>query len=135
MPQYTENDINQALEAIARGTSVKKAAFEWGIPRSTLKNRMNGQQARDIAFSDLQRLSATQESYLAEWVRIQAALGLPPTHQQLKDFAERILQIHGVRGWPLGLFNVEVPSIDYSKLKRRRTLQEWVPSFGDTWSG
>ncbi|KAF4474230.1 hypothetical protein CGGC5_v017057 [Colletotrichum fructicola Nara gc5] len=78
MPQYTEDDINQALEAIARGTSVKKAAFEWGIPRSTLKNRMKGHQARDIAFSDLQRLSASQESHLAEWVRIQAALGLPP---------------------------------------------------------
>ncbi|KAF4418766.1 Ferric/cupric reductase transmembrane component B [Colletotrichum fructicola Nara gc5] len=29
-----------------------------------------------------------------------------------------------VRGWPLGLFNVEVPSIDYSKLKKEeRTLQ------------
>ncbi|KAF4884157.1 hypothetical protein CGCF415_v015665 [Colletotrichum fructicola] len=29
-----------------------------------------------------------------------------------------------VRGWPLGLFNVEVPSIDYSKLKKEeKTLQ------------
>ncbi|KAK2777387.1 hypothetical protein CKAH01_12072 [Colletotrichum kahawae] len=30
----------------------------------------------------------------------------------------RKLLIDIVRGWPLGLFNVEVPSIDYSKLKK-----------------
>ncbi|KAK1852830.1 transposase [Colletotrichum chrysophilum] len=101
MPSYSEDDVLRALAAIANGTSVKKAAFEHGVPRSTLQNRIRGVQTRDIAFSDLQRLSPTQESHLAEWVRIQAALGLPPTHQQLKDFAERILQIHG-DSQPLG---------------------------------
>ena len=66
MPQYTEDDINQALEAITHGTSVKKAAFEWGIPQTTLNSRMKGHQARNMAFSDLQRLFKTQESHLAE---------------------------------------------------------------------
>ncbi|KAK2744928.1 hypothetical protein CKAH01_18314 [Colletotrichum kahawae] len=89
MPQYTENDINQALEAIARGTSVKKAAFEWGIPRSTLKNRMNGQQARDIAFSDLQRLSTTQESYLAEWVNSRTLLNASYRSMETPSLLER----------------------------------------------
>ena len=55
---------------------------------------MQGAQPRHTAFSDYQRLSPTQENHLAKWVRIQAALGLPPTHQQLKDFAERILQVY-----------------------------------------
>ena len=95
MPQYTESDISQALDAVTNGQSVQRAALEWGIPRSTLKNRLKGHQARFSAFSELQRLSPTDESQLAEWIRIQAALGLPPTHQQLKSFAERILRIHG----------------------------------------
>ncbi|KAF4883786.1 hypothetical protein CGCF415_v015717 [Colletotrichum fructicola] len=95
MVQYCEDDIRQALEAITNGLSIHKAASAWGIPRTTLRRRIKGAQSRDTAFADQQRLSPTQESHLAEWVRIQAALGLPPTHQQLEDFAERILQIHG----------------------------------------
>ncbi|KAK2770414.1 hypothetical protein CKAH01_14757 [Colletotrichum kahawae] len=59
MPSYTENDIINALEAIANGQSIKKAAFEHSVPRSTLQCRMKGVQTRDIAFSDLQRLSLT----------------------------------------------------------------------------
>ncbi|KAF5524700.1 hypothetical protein CGCA056_v005340 [Colletotrichum aenigma] len=52
-------------------------------------------QPRQEAFQDLQRLSAGQEASLATWVTAQADLGLPPTHQQLKDFAHRILQAMG----------------------------------------
>ncbi|KAL0940515.1 transposase [Colletotrichum truncatum] len=92
MRQYTEDDLLKALEAVTSGCSIKKAAHDKGIPRTTLQNRIRGHQTRGVAFAGLQRLSPTQESHLAEWIRIQAALGLPPTHQQLKDFAERILQ-------------------------------------------
>lgn len=101
MPQYTEDDIHDALEAISKGQSLRQAANQSGVPKTTLIRRIQGAQPRNIAFSDHQRLSPTQEGHLAEWVRVQAALGLPPTHQQLKDFAERILQVHGDRQ-PLG---------------------------------
>ncbi|OLN80949.1 hypothetical protein CCHL11_10420, partial [Colletotrichum chlorophyti] len=95
MGEYTENQVIQALEAIASGQSVKKAASVWGVPRSTLQYRIRGSQARGIAFSDLQRLPPIQENQLAEWIRIQALIGRPPTHQQLKGIAERMLQVRG----------------------------------------
>ncbi|KAM9874815.1 transposase [Verticillium dahliae] len=95
MPRYTEDGINQALEAVLNGQSLRKASAEWGIPRSTLRCRIQGTQPRDIAFSSQQKLSPTQEKHLVEWVRIQAALGLPPTHQQVRDFAERVLRLRG----------------------------------------
>nr|AER39694.1 transposase [Verticillium dahliae] len=95
MPRYTEDEINQALEAIINGQSIKSASTEWGIPRTTLNNRLQGQQPRDIAFSTQQKLSPTQEKHLVEWIRIQAALGLPPTHSQIREFAERILHLQG----------------------------------------
>ncbi|KAF4474422.1 hypothetical protein CGGC5_v016974 [Colletotrichum fructicola Nara gc5] len=101
MSSYTESHIAQALEAIANGQSIRKASAEFGIPNSTLQNRLRGIQSRGLAYSNLQRLSPTQEKHLAEWVRVQAALGLPPTHQQLKEFAERILQNQG-DSQPLG---------------------------------
>ena len=38
------------------------------------------QQAKSIT----QKLSTEQEKHLADWVLAQAALGLPPTHQELR---------------------------------------------------
>ncbi|CCF43600.1 hypothetical protein CH063_13255, partial [Colletotrichum higginsianum] len=51
MGQYTEDEVNQALDAITNGMPIKRA----------------GQ---------------VQEAKLAEWVRIQHALGVAPTHLQ-----------------------------------------------------
>ncbi|KAI1000588.1 hypothetical protein K3495_g7605 [Podosphaera aphanis] len=95
MPQYTENHLQEALKALANGQSLKKASSKWGVPRSTLQNRLKGVQSRDVASSDSQRLSLTQENCLAEWIRVQGNLGLPPTHHQFKVMAERILQVDG----------------------------------------
>ncbi|KZL64049.1 hypothetical protein CI238_04498 [Colletotrichum incanum] len=95
MVEYTEIEIAQALIAIADGLSIRTAAQQWGIPFSTVRYRIKGIQPRALAFAGQQRLSPIQEKHLADWVRIQHALRLPPTHRQLKDFAERILQIAG----------------------------------------
>ncbi|KAH9229046.1 hypothetical protein K456DRAFT_56932, partial [Colletotrichum gloeosporioides 23] len=59
MSQYSEYDVHQALEAIANGQSLRKAASEWGIPRTTLQRRIQGIQPKNIAFTDHQRLSPT----------------------------------------------------------------------------
>ncbi|KAM4054339.1 Tc5 transposase DNA-binding domain-containing protein [Hirsutella rhossiliensis] len=93
--KYTESDIHSALEAIANGGSAKKAARDWGVPRATLYNRMHGHECRKDAFSALQRLSQTQEKQLTEWILIQDALGLPPTHSQIRQFAQRMLAVKG----------------------------------------
>ena len=95
MANYTEDEVSQALESIANSQSIRKASLEWGIPRQTLQHRIQGTQSRAIAFSSQQKLSPTQEQHLVEWIQVQAALGLPPTHQQVRDFAERILNLQG----------------------------------------
>ncbi|KZL67851.1 transposase [Colletotrichum tofieldiae] len=123
MVLYTENEIQHAIEAISNGKAIKRAAIEYGIPSSTLQHRLNGKQARKLAFSDLQRLSPDQEAKLAEWVRIQHALGLAPTHQQVKVFAEKILHAMGDTD-PLGKqwiqgFKRRNPSI---KVQRSRPI-------------
>ncbi|KAM4063872.1 Tc5 transposase DNA-binding domain-containing protein [Hirsutella rhossiliensis] len=93
--KYTESDIHSALEAIANGGSAKKAARDWGVLRATLYNRMHGHECRKDAFSALQRLYQTQEKQLTEWILIQDALGLPPTHSQIRQFAQRMLAVKG----------------------------------------
>ncbi|CCF45332.1 transposase, partial [Colletotrichum higginsianum] len=123
MAQYTEYEVNQAIQAVSDGQSLRKAAREYGIPITTLHNRLTGTQARAAAFSDLQRLSPDQEAKLAEWVRIQHALGVAPTHQQVRAFAERILCAMGDKepigkGW-IHAFLKRNPSI---KVQRSRLI-------------
>ena len=36
----------QALKAIANGDSQRRTSLEWGVPRSTLKDRLNGHVSR-----------------------------------------------------------------------------------------
>ncbi len=97
MKQYTENQLLAAISDIRNGKSVHKTSQKWGIPRSTLHDRLKGAQSIQQAKRFCQRLSQEQETYLADWVLAQAALGLPPTHQELRYFAERILQAAGER--------------------------------------
>ncbi|KAM9874692.1 hypothetical protein VDGL01_11249 [Verticillium dahliae] len=95
MPSYTEDEVNQALDAVTNRQSIRKAAIHSGIPIPTLHRRVQGAQSRASAFTSQQKLSPTQEKHLVEWIRIQAALGLPPTHSQVREFAERILHPQG----------------------------------------
>ncbi|TIC91612.1 Jerky like protein [Colletotrichum higginsianum] len=123
MGQYTEDEVNQALDAITNGMPIKRAGQVYGIPRSTLQYRIKGTQPRSIAFSDLQRLSVSQEAKLAEWVRIQHALGVAPTHLQVRLFAERILHAMGDtepigKGW-IQAFLKRNPSV---KVQRSRPI-------------
>ncbi|KAK2005414.1 hypothetical protein LZ32DRAFT_509289, partial [Colletotrichum eremochloae] len=57
MVEYTEDEVNRALADIENGISARVASRRWGVPRSTLRSRMNGHQPRPAAFEDLQRLS------------------------------------------------------------------------------
>ena len=92
MKQYSEAELLEALDCVANGTPIKQAAREYGIPRSTLQSRLKGHQSRSEGSADLQRLSPDQEKHLASWVSAQHALGLPPTHAQVREFADRIVR-------------------------------------------
>ncbi len=48
-PIYTEEDIQRALNAVANGVFQKKAGLEYGVPRSTTQDRINGKLPRTEA--------------------------------------------------------------------------------------
>lgn len=101
MPDYTESDLQNALQDIRKGVSQRKASLEWGVPRSTLQELLDGVESRRDSHQWQQRLSRSQEDDLVSWIRIQAEVGAAPTHQQIKAIAERILQ-NGGDNQPLG---------------------------------
>src|SRR6266699_2818066 len=95
MPSYTENAFTAALNAVDRGDPIRRVARDYGIPRTTLQHRLTGRQPKTTAHTFQQKLSPVQESRLAEWIRVQDALGLGPTHAQIRTFASRILLAGG----------------------------------------
>jgi len=94
-PTYTESNLLNALNAVKSGSSIRQAARDWGIPLTTLHGRIVGRVSRREANEHTQRLSPTQEASLVDWVLLQDKLGLPPTHRQIKSFAQRILAAGG----------------------------------------
>ena len=92
---YTEEDVQRALDAVANGMSRLKASQEHGVPRSTIRNRINGHISRIEAHEPQQRLSLVQEQRLTDWILTQEALGLSPTHAQIRQFAGRVLDARG----------------------------------------
>ena len=68
MPRYSENSICLAIQDVENGISLRKAAQRWGIPRSTLHDRLTGTVTRNEANEHNQRLSKQQETNLVNWV-------------------------------------------------------------------
>lgn len=101
MPKYTEDDLKTALCAVAAGLSIRKAALQWRIPRTTLQERTKGSQTRAAAYQRWQRLSPDDERSLVDWVLAQASLTVPVTHQQLRNFVTLVLTRRGDEA-PLG---------------------------------
>lgn len=127
MREYTEKALSSAIEAIRGGLSQRKASECYGIPRSTIQDRLNGAGTHSQAAEPFQRLSTKQEKHLATWILTQDALGVPATHAQLKEFAARIL-ISGGDPQPLGRHwiqgflsrNPEVKTIRGKRLDSKR---------------
>jgi hypothetical protein len=65
-PLYTEEDVQSALKDVTKGKSVRKAWLDWGVPRSTLQNRIYGHVSQKEAQAPNQRLSQVQEHRLTD---------------------------------------------------------------------
>lgn len=91
MKSYTEDDIAMALGAIVNGQSIRKAALDYGIPRATLQDRINGGLSHRLSTQNQQKIAPIQEKQLASWILIQEALGVSPTHRQIREIGEILL--------------------------------------------
>ena len=101
MPSYTEDDIKNALLDLANGDAMATVTARHSVPRTTLRDRQSGAQSRRQARTDQQRLSATQEDRLEQWILRQEALGYAPTHAQVRAIATGVVRVNGDQQ-PLG---------------------------------
>ena len=103
---YSEQDLRDAVQKYHRGGhSIRSISREFSIPYTTLADRIHGAQTHQEASEPQQTLSRIQEDHLTKWVLTQVALGVPPTHAQIREFASRVLQAQGAprttvgKGW------------------------------------
>jgi len=95
MATYTEDDVLNALVDLENKVSLATAADRHGVPRSTLRDRLNGAQPHRYAHDGQQRLSTVQEEHLELWILRQEALGYAPTHAQVRVIASGVLARQG----------------------------------------
>lgn len=85
MPNYTEKALQNAIKDVGAGTSKRKAAERWGVPRSTLHARMNGVKPRHPGHQEEpQLLSEEQERSLVAWAKGQLAHGCYCLYSELE---------------------------------------------------
>ena len=80
---YTENDVQNALADLRNGGALATAATRHGVPRTTLRDRLNSARSCRNAHDDEQRLSTVQEERLERWILRQEALGYALTYIQI----------------------------------------------------
>jgi len=90
---YSEDAVVSAyLEVHDDGISTKKAAQRYGIPRTTLRDRLHGVSSKADMPQPQQRLSPVQETRLATWILRQESLGYAPSHSQVRSVVEALLK-------------------------------------------
>jgi len=92
-----EQAISQALSDLSTGiyTSRRAAARAYGVPESTLRNRLGGATSSALSHQHQQRLTPLQEDFLVEWILEEDARGYPPPHARARKMANRILRMNG----------------------------------------
>ncbi|XP_078601491.1 uncharacterized protein LOC144876274 [Branchiostoma floridae x Branchiostoma japonicum] len=88
--KYTQQDMDSALKALqeTEGTSVNKTAKEYGIPQSTLYDRVTGKSKERMGRPSI--LSPEEEGTLVFYAKYLAEKGFPLTVREIKALANEI---------------------------------------------
>ena len=88
--QSAIRDLNTGLYS-----SQRAAAKAYGVPESTLRNRLKGATNSALSHQHQQRLTPTQEDFLVDWILDEDARACPPSHARAREMANRILRMNG----------------------------------------
>src|SRR5215469_10375112 len=92
-----ENMIRLAINDVKSSVllSQNSAADAYGVPRSTLQDRIKGRKNARESHSHQQRLAPEQEEFLADWILEEDQRGYPPSHSRAREMAARVLRMNG----------------------------------------
>src|SRR5579859_4618512 len=107
----TEARIQEAIDAMKKDSklSLRKAASNFNVPRSTLKDRVHGKKPRNKAHEGCMNLTQNEESELVHWITLLTTRGYAPRHRTIRELAEiiRNRRVVGVNDDSIQLVNYE----------------------------
>jgi predicted DNA-binding protein (UPF0251 family) len=87
--------IDQAIESVNSGVPQKEAAKQWGVPPTTLWNRLHGTRADKEVKKAKQRLTEVQEAIIVDWAKSEERAGQGRSKVRLRAFGQAILMETG----------------------------------------
>jgi hypothetical protein len=92
MPTYSEDTLTTALAAYRNGeyTSIRKCAYAFNLPRSTLTDRLSNRTSYVKSHESQQILSTAEEQALLKAITRLSKSGCPITLPLTRDLAEEI---------------------------------------------
>jgi hypothetical protein len=93
LPSNQEGRILLAIQALklSQFQSVKAAAIAYDVPRTTLRNRINGMPSRCDTPSNAQRLTSQEEEAVIQYILDLDSRGFPPQPQAVQEMANILL--------------------------------------------
>ena len=77
------------MEAVKKGSSIKRAAEEYAVPRTTLQDRVLGNVEHGKKPGPEPYLNVEEEKDLASFVEVVADIGFGKTKKQIKAMIEK----------------------------------------------
>ena len=102
---YSATSVDKAYEAVVSGgMSLRKAAEEYGIPRSTLHAKVQGKVALHVKSGAKKHLTDEEESKLVEFIAGCASVGYAKSRKEVQAIAQQIAacrnpQVQLTKGW------------------------------------
>ena len=93
---WSEELMVAALEAVRQGTSTFRAAKLYGVPRSTLQDRVSGRVRHGTKPGPKPYLSCKEEGELSNFITEVAKAGYGKTRRDIKLIAENVAREKGV---------------------------------------
>lgn len=90
--RYTEEQLKQALSDIRNGLSLNEAHRVYGIPKSTLHNKIKNKVPEGRKMGSATYLSQEEENRVREWILNNAKVGFPLHPNDVKDSVQKVLK-------------------------------------------
>ena len=88
--------MEKAIKAVHTGTlSVRRAAEVYGIPKSTLHDRISGRVVQGASSGPEPYLTVTEETELVQFLTKCASMGFARSKKQIFDIVDRVLESKG----------------------------------------
>lgn len=90
--KYSVENMLKAIEAVNNGSSIKRAAKSFNVPRTTLSDKVRGKTPIDRKMGPQSILSPAEENILEDWILHLASRRFPVTRDQLLDSVQALIK-------------------------------------------